>query len=181
MATAGTGKKISLELGGKSPGIVFDSADLDSAVESVVDAIWFNQGQVCSAGSKLLVQSTVFDKFITKLKTRLGSFRIGDSLDKTIDMAAIVDESQVKVSHLVDYLINNVISSGSPWLRLWRRPGRRGLMFSRLTAPLAASTRPPSSLGSTPPPRSSWRRFSDLCWLPCRSGVLSKNKCCKAK
>ena len=88
--------------------IVFDSADLDSAVESVVDAIWFNQGQVCSAGSKLLVQSTVFDKFITKLKTRLGSFRIGDSLDKTIDMAAIVDESQVKDYNLVDDLINNV-------------------------------------------------------------------------
>jgi len=95
-ATAGTGKKISLELGGKSPVIVFDSADLDSAVESVVDAIWFNQGQVCSAGSKLLVQTTVFDKFITKLKTRLGNFRIGNSMDKVIDMAAIVDESQRK-------------------------------------------------------------------------------------
>jgi len=95
-ATAGTGKKLSLELGGKSPVVVFDSADLDSAVESVVDAIWFNQGQVCSAGSKLLVQQTVFDKFINKLKTRLGSFRIGDSLDKTVDMAAIVDESQRK-------------------------------------------------------------------------------------
>eukprot|EP00092_Neocalanus_flemingeri_P006854 GFUD01007399.1.p1 GENE.GFUD01007399.1~~GFUD01007399.1.p1 ORF type:complete len:820 (-),score=223.40 GFUD01007399.1:85-2544(-) len=95
-ATAGTGKKISLELGGKSPVIVFDSADLDSAVESVVDAIWFNQGQVCSAGSKLLVQTTVFDKFITKLKTRLGHFRIGHSLDKVVDMAAIVDESQRK-------------------------------------------------------------------------------------
>ena len=95
-ATAGTGKKISLELGGKSPVVVFDSADLDSAVESVVDAIWFNQGQVCSAGSKLLVQSTVFDKFINKLKTRLGHFRIGHSLDKTIDMGAIVDESQRK-------------------------------------------------------------------------------------
>jgi len=95
-ATAGTGKKISLELGGKSPVIVFDSADLDSAVESVVDAIWFNQGQVCSAGSKLLVQSTVFDKFICKLKTRLDHFRIGPSLDKTVDMSAIVDESQRK-------------------------------------------------------------------------------------
>jgi len=95
-ATAGTGKKISLELGGKSPVIVYDSADLDSATESVVDAIWFNQGQVCSAGSKLLVQTTVFDKFINKLKTRLGHFRIGHSLDKTIDMAAIVDESQRK-------------------------------------------------------------------------------------
>merc|ERR1719350_2341097 len=96
VATAGTGKKISLELGGKSPVIVFDSADLDSAVESVVDAIWFNQGQVCSAGSKLLVQTTVFDKFISKLKTRLGHFRIGQSLDKVVDMAAIVDESQRK-------------------------------------------------------------------------------------
>merc|ERR1711962_706666 len=95
-ATAGTGKKISLELGGKSPVIVYDSADLDSAVESVVDAIWFNQGQVCSAGSKLLVQQPVFEKFVGKLKTRLGHFRIGNTLDKTIDMAAIVDESQRK-------------------------------------------------------------------------------------
>ena len=67
-ATAGTGKKISLELGGKSPVIVYDNADLDSAAEAVVDAIWFNQGQVCSAGSKLLVQQPVFDKFIEKLK-----------------------------------------------------------------------------------------------------------------
>jgi len=96
VATAGTGKKLSLELGGKSPVIVFHNADLDSAVESVVDAIWFNQGQVCSAGSKLLVQEPVFQQFIDKLKTRLKSFRIGNSLDKTIDMAAIVDESQRK-------------------------------------------------------------------------------------
>ena len=62
-AVAGTGKKISLELGGKSPVIIFDSADLDSTVENVVDAIWFNQGQVCSAGSKLLIQESIFDKF----------------------------------------------------------------------------------------------------------------------
>merc|ERR1711936_789124 len=101
-ATAGTGKKISLELGGKSPVVVFDSADLDSAVESVVDAIRFNQGQVCSAGSKLLVQTTVFDRFIAKLKTRLGHFRIGNSLDKTVDMGAIVDESQRK--SVVEYV-----------------------------------------------------------------------------
>ncbi len=70
-ATAGTGKKISLELGGKSPVIVYDNADLDSAAEAVVDAIWFNQGQVCSAGSKLLVQQPVFDKFIEKLKVNV--------------------------------------------------------------------------------------------------------------
>eukprot|EP00095_Tigriopus_kingsejongensis_P010019 snap_masked-scaffold1048_size67263-processed-gene-0.19 protein:Tk10019 transcript:snap_masked-scaffold1048_size67263-processed-gene-0.19-mRNA-1 annotation:"hypothetical protein CAPTEDRAFT_177352" len=93
-AIAGTGKKISLELGGKSPVIVYESADLDSAVESVVDAIWFNQGQVCSAGSKLLVQEPIFERFIGKLKTRLGHFRIGHTLDKTSDMGAIVSESQ---------------------------------------------------------------------------------------
>ena len=72
-------------------------------MESVVDAIWFNQGQVCSAGSKLLVQQPVFEKFIGKLKTRLSHFRIGDTLDKAIDMAAIVDESQRKsVAEFVD-------------------------------------------------------------------------------
>ena len=101
-AVAGTGKKISLELGGKSPVIVYESADLDSAVESVVDAIWFNQGQVCSAGSKLLVQQTIFGKFIEKLKTRLSHFRIGDSLDKTVDMGAIINEGQRK--SVVEYV-----------------------------------------------------------------------------
>lgn len=95
-ATAGTGKKLSLELGGKSPVVVFDSADLDSAVEGVVDAIWFNQGQVCSAGSRLLVQEPVFDKFIEKLKQRMKTLRIGTSLDKTLDMGAIIDPSQQK-------------------------------------------------------------------------------------
>lgn len=93
--TAGTGKKLSLELGGKSPVVVMDTADLDSAVEGIVDAIYFNQGQVCSAGSRLLVQETVFDQFIEKIKTRLTHFRIGPSLDKTIDMGAVVSEAQL--------------------------------------------------------------------------------------
>lgn len=93
--TAGTGKKLSLELGGKSPVIVMDTADLDSAVEGIVDAIYFNQGQVCSAGSRLLVQETVFDKFIEKIKERLTHFRIGPSLDKTIDIGAVVSEAQL--------------------------------------------------------------------------------------
>ncbi|KAK6170273.1 hypothetical protein SNE40_018701 [Patella caerulea] len=93
-STAGSGKKISLELGGKSPVVVFDTADLDSTVEGVVDAIWFNQGQVCSAGSRLLVQESVIDKLVSKLKERMSHLRLGDSLDKAIDMAAIVDESQ---------------------------------------------------------------------------------------
>ncbi|XP_066935468.1 aldehyde dehydrogenase family 16 member A1-like isoform X2 [Clytia hemisphaerica] len=96
--TAGTGKKISLELGGKSPVVVFDSADLDSAVEGIVMAIWFNQGQVevCSAGSRLLVQETVHDKLVNKLKERMKHLRVGNSLDKCVDMGAIIDEGQRK-------------------------------------------------------------------------------------
>lgn len=95
-ATAGTPKKLSLELGGKSPLIVFDDADLDSAVEGVVDAIWFNQGQVCCAGSRLLVQEGVADKFLKKLKARMEKLRVGDPLDKAVDIGAIVDTNQLK-------------------------------------------------------------------------------------
>jgi aldehyde dehydrogenase (NAD+) len=92
--TAGSGKKLSLELGGKSPLVVFDDADLDSAIEGVVDAIWFNQGQVCCAGSRLLVQENVANRFLDKLKVRMGNMRVGDPLDKAIDMGAIVDKTQ---------------------------------------------------------------------------------------
>ncbi len=92
--TAGSGKKLSLELGGKSPFVVFDDADLDGAVEGVVDAIWFNQGQVCCAGSRLIVQENVAGKFIQKIKARMEHMRVGDPLDKSIDMGAIVDQSQ---------------------------------------------------------------------------------------
>lgn len=95
-ATAGTDKKLSLELGGKSPLLVFDDADLDSAVEGVVDAIWFNQGQVCCAGSRLLVQEGVADKMIGKLKRRMETLRVGDPLDKATDIGAIVDPVQLK-------------------------------------------------------------------------------------
>jgi len=92
--TAGSGKKLSLELGGKSPFVVFDDADLDGAVEGVVDAIWFNQGQVCCAGSRLIVQENIAAKFIQKLKNRMEHMRVGDPLNKAIDMGAIVDQSQ---------------------------------------------------------------------------------------
>src|SRR5690554_3373791 len=92
--TAGTGKKLSLELGGKSPFIVFEDADLDSAIEGVVDAIWFNQGQVCCAGSRLLVQENIAERFIEKLKWRMDRLRVGNPLDKGIDIGAIVDEKQ---------------------------------------------------------------------------------------
>jgi aldehyde dehydrogenase (NAD+) len=95
-ATAGSGKSLTLELGGKSPFIVFDDADLDSAVEGVVDAIWFNQGQVCCAGSRLLVQEGIHDAFVAKLKARLETLRVGPPLDKTIDIGAIVAPVQLE-------------------------------------------------------------------------------------
>ena len=94
-ATAGTGKALTLELGGKSPYIVFDDADLDSAVEGLVDAIWFNQGEVCCAGSRLLVQEGIAPRFYEKLKRRMDGLRIGDPLDKCIDVGAVVDPIQL--------------------------------------------------------------------------------------
>ncbi len=95
-ATAGTGKKLTLELGGKSPFIVFDDADLDAAVEGLVDAIWFNQGQVCCAGSRLLVEESVEERLIEKIKARLKNFKIGSPLDKSMDMGAIIDQKQLR-------------------------------------------------------------------------------------
>ncbi|NIZ10510.1 aldehyde dehydrogenase family protein [Pseudooceanicola sp. HF7] len=95
-ATAGQGKALTLELGGKSPFLVFEDADIDSAIEGLVDAIWFNGGQVCCAGSRLLVQEGIADTFLTRLKTRMENLRIGDPLDKCIDMGAIVDPVQLE-------------------------------------------------------------------------------------
>jgi aldehyde dehydrogenase (NAD+) len=94
--TAGTAKGLTLELGGKSPFIVFDDADLDSAVEGVVDAIWFNQGEVCCGGSRLLVQESIHDAFVTKLKRRMDHLRLGDPLDKCVDVGAVVDKTQLQ-------------------------------------------------------------------------------------
>jgi aldehyde dehydrogenase (NAD+) len=102
-ATAGSGKALTLELGGKSPYIVFDDADIDSAVEGLVDAIWFNQGQVCCAGSRLLVQEGIADRFYTRLRARMDKLRLGDPLDKCIDVGAVVDPVQLKtITDLVD-------------------------------------------------------------------------------
>ncbi len=101
--TAGSGKSLTLELGGKSPYIVFDDADLDSAVEGLVDAIWFNQGQVCCAGSRLIVQEGIADRFYAKLRARMDKLRMGDPLDKSIDVGAVVDPVQHKrITELVD-------------------------------------------------------------------------------
>jgi aldehyde dehydrogenase (NAD+) len=102
-ATAGTGKKLSLELGGKSPFVVFEDADLDSAVEGIVDAIWFNQGQVCCAGSRLLVQEGVAERFYGKLRARMEHLRVGDPLDKSTDIGAIVAPIQLqRITKLVE-------------------------------------------------------------------------------
>jgi len=102
-ATAGSGKALTLELGGKSPFIVFDDADLDGAVEGLVDAIWFNQGQVCCAGSRLLAQESVIEALHDKLKRRMETLRLGDPLDKAIDIGAIVDPVQhARISALVE-------------------------------------------------------------------------------
>jgi len=94
-ATAGSGKKLSLELGGKSAFIVFEDADLDSAVEGLVDGIWFNQGQVCCAGSRLLVQEGIAEAFIAKVKVRMGRLRVGSPLDKNTDIGPLVDRTQL--------------------------------------------------------------------------------------
>jgi aldehyde dehydrogenase (NAD+) len=100
--TAGSGKKLSLELGGKSPFIVFEDADLDASVEGVVDAVWFNQGQVCCAGTRLLLQESIAPKFIAKLRKRMETLRVGNPLDKSNDMGPLVDPVQLaRVTELV--------------------------------------------------------------------------------
>ncbi|NOC92112.1 aldehyde dehydrogenase family protein [Ruegeria sp. HKCCD6604] len=102
-ATAGSGKALTLELGGKSPYIVFDDADIDSAIEGLVDAIWFNQGQVCCAGSRLLVQEGIAERFYAKLRARMDTLRIGNPLDKCIDVGAVVDPVQLQtITSMVD-------------------------------------------------------------------------------
>ncbi|MCZ6502683.1 MAG: aldehyde dehydrogenase family protein [Gammaproteobacteria bacterium] len=108
--TAGSGKKLTLELGGKSPFIVFDDADMDSAIEGLVDAIWFNQGQVCCAGSRLLVQEGIADQFHTRLRSRMDKLRVGDPLDKSVDLGAIVDPVQ---HEQIDRLVTEGVAQGA--------------------------------------------------------------------
>ncbi len=119
-ATAGSGKRLSLELGGKSPFIVFDDADLDSVVEGIVDAIWFNQGQVCCAGSRLLVQENIAERLFSRLRARMEHLRIGDSLDKAVDIGAIVSPSQLtEIQRLVD---QGVKEGAQLWQPSWTCP-----------------------------------------------------------
>jgi aldehyde dehydrogenase (NAD+) len=124
--TAGSGKKLSLELGGKSPFVVFEDADLDGAIEGVIDAIWFNQGQVCCAGSRLLVQENVAERFIRKLKARMGHMRVGDPLDKAVDMGAIVDKTQWET---VDGWVKTGISEGGDLFQPDIKLPEKGLFY----------------------------------------------------
>ncbi len=112
-ATAKSTKKLSLELGGKSPFIVFDDADLDSAVEGLVDGIWFNQGQVCCAGSRLLVQERVAEKLYDKIRARMETLRVGSPLDKAIDIGAIVD--QVQYDRIKSLIQTGVAEGATCW------------------------------------------------------------------
>ena len=101
-AVAGTGKKLTLELGGKAANIIFDDASLDQAVEGIINGIYFNQGHVCCAGSRLLVQESIYEQVIAKLKRRMGTLRVGDPLDKNTDVGAINSREQLeKIKELV--------------------------------------------------------------------------------
>jgi aldehyde dehydrogenase (NAD+) len=109
-ATAATSKRLSLELGGKSPFIIFDDADLDSAVEGLVDGIWFNQGQVCCAGSRLLMQESVAETLINKIRNRMTALRLGPPLDKAIDIGAIVARVQLE---RIERMVEQGIAEGA--------------------------------------------------------------------
>ncbi|HZQ92682.1 MAG TPA: aldehyde dehydrogenase family protein [Terriglobales bacterium] len=114
-ATAASHKKISLELGGKSPFIIFEDADLDSAVEGLVDGIWFNQGQVCCAGSRLLMQESIAEPLIGKIRERMESLRMGPPLDKAIDIGAIVAPVQLeRIKRLVEQGVSEGASCWQP-------------------------------------------------------------------
>ena len=117
--TAGTGKGLTLELGGKSPFIIFEDADIDSAVEGLVDAIWFNQGQVCCAGSRLLIQESIADVVHRKVEERMSRLRVGNPLDKAIDMGALVDEEHLaRIKEMCDRAIGEGLKCVQPKIDL---------------------------------------------------------------
>ncbi|MFZ0814662.1 MAG: aldehyde dehydrogenase family protein [Candidatus Sulfotelmatobacter sp.] len=125
-ATAKSHKKISLELGGKSPFVVFEDADLDSAVEGLVDGIWLNQGQVCCAGSRLLMQESIAETLIEKIRDRMNTLRVGSPLDKAVDIGAIVAQVQLdRIRRLVD---EGIAEGATCWQPELDMPSR-GLYF----------------------------------------------------
>jgi aldehyde dehydrogenase (NAD+) len=120
VATAGSGKRLSLELGGKSPFVVFDDADLDSVVEGVVDAIWFNQGQVCCAGSRILVQEGIAERLTERLRARMETLRVGDPLDKAVDIGAIV--APVQLQRIQELVRQGEEEGATLWQPSWSCP-----------------------------------------------------------
>jgi aldehyde dehydrogenase (NAD+) len=121
-ATASSHKRLSLELGGKSPFIVFEDADLDGAVEGLVDGIWFNQGQVCCAGSRLLMQESIAEPLIGKIRDRMSTLRAGPPLDKAIDIGAIVADVQLeRIRRLVDQGVAEGATCWQPQIELPKR------------------------------------------------------------
>src|SRR5690606_3145304 len=98
-SSSGRRKKVTLELGGKAANIVFDDAPLDQAVEGIVRGIFFNQGHVCCAGSRLLVQENIYDEVLERLKARMSTLRLGDPLDKNTDIGAINSREQLARIH----------------------------------------------------------------------------------
>jgi aldehyde dehydrogenase (NAD+) len=127
-ALAGSGKRLTLELGGKAANIVFEDAPLDQAVEGIVNGIYFNQGHVCCAGSRLLVQESIAEPLLEKLKQRLSTLRLGDPLDKNTDIGAINSKAQLeKIQSLVDSGIEEGAEMFQPECKLpergyWFRP-----------------------------------------------------------
>jgi aldehyde dehydrogenase (NAD+) len=125
-ATASSHKRLSLELGGKSPFIIFEDADLDSAVEGLVDGIWFNQGQVCCAGSRLLMQESIAPKLTRKLQARMSTLRVGSPLDKAIDIGAIIAQVQLE---RIERLVKQGVEEGATCWQPEMVLPKRGLYF----------------------------------------------------
>jgi aldehyde dehydrogenase (NAD+) len=141
-STAGTGKSLTLELGGKSPFVVLEDADLDAAVEGLIDAIWFNQGQVCCAGSRLIVEEGVLDALVSKIKTRLSHVRVGDPLDKAIDMGALISPAH---RQRVQRLVEQAQAQGAT---LWQ---------PEIPLPRQGAFYPPTLLTDVSPANIAWR------------------------
>jgi aldehyde dehydrogenase (NAD+) len=125
-ATAGTGKRLTLELGGKAANIVFEDAPLDQAVEGVINGIFFNQGHVCCAGSRLLVEESVFPDLLERLKDRLETLRVGDPLDKNTDVGAINSRQQLA---RIEELVASGISEGAEMYQPQCHLPERGFWF----------------------------------------------------
>ncbi len=182
--TAGTGKALTLELGGKSPYIVFDDADLDSAIEGLVDAIWFNQGQVCCAGSRLLVQEGVAGRFLTRLRRRMDGLRLGDPLDKCIDVGAVVDPVHLaRITAMVDanrqgrnLCCRNAAACG---LLLPAHPDHRPVC--RITPDAGGNLWPRAGLDNVPHPGRGGGTGQQHPLRPCRIGLDGKCEPCAGR